>query len=642
MILEIYKLISLSNLFVYTGYNTSDSKYYNFCISEWRNDSEELYKHLTKNNVIQVGFNNESYHYPLEDYFISIYNTYSSSNGRTISEILYRKSQELLLSEYNSISDKLKKIKQIDLFKIWHFNNKARATSLKQLEVTMRMKDVRAMPLTHSYYCIKGDEEIAIQYNENDVSCIYQLLKTTIGNTDNPLYKDKNKIALRRTLQKRFKVNCLNLADTTMGERLLLRLYAQAVNENFFDIKKLRTYRKEIKLSECIPKWCDIKSKEFKGLIDILNKTTITTIDDELEYAINFHDYILNFGLGGTHGCCKSGIYESNDEYIIVDNDINSLYPSLIKSLMLYPEHFGPKFNRIYSLFVDIRLNEKNKLEGKRDEVLIEGFKQILNSAYGKSNDEKSALYDPLLRCKVAIAGQIFTCMWIERLYDNIPDIKLLQVNTDGITMMIPRSKIDVLHSVNKELTDITSLTMSEDYYKKMIIKDVNNYIAIYDDYTPENDHVKLRGCFEINKELHKDPSMRVVAMALKNYFVNNIPIKDTIYNDHDIFDFCLLLKMKGDSTAYYKYFDDDYQIKQDELSRITRYYISNKKGSGVLIKRTDEGRETAVNIGSSCILFNKYEEKKFDDYEVDYLFYIKEANKIKDSVVDNQLYLFE
>lgn len=183
---------------------------------------------------------------------------------------------------------------------------------------------------------------------------------------------------------------------------------------------------------------------------------------------------------------------------------------------------------------------------------------------------------------------------------------------------------------------------MSEDYYKKMIIKDVNNYIAIYDDYTPENDHVKLRGCFEINKELHKDPSMRVVAMALKNYFVNNIPIKDTIYNDHDIFDFCLLLKMKGDSTAYYKYFDDDYQIKQDELSRITRYYISNKKGCGVLIKRTDEGREIAVNIGSSCILFNKYEEKKFDDYEVDYLFYIKEANKIKDSVVDNQLYLFE
>ena len=66
--------------------------------------------------------------------------------------------------------------------------------------------------------------------------------------------------------------------------------------------------------------------------------------------------------------------------------------------------------------------------------------------------------------------------------------------------------------------------------------KDVNNYISVYDDSTLEKEHVKLKGCFEIDKEYHKDPSMRIVPIALKEYFVNRVKteIEDVTVNGHN------------------------------------------------------------------------------------------------------------
>ena len=55
MILEVYDLECLSNLFTYTGYCSKEDKYYQFCISQWKNELEELYRHLNRDKIIQVG-----------------------------------------------------------------------------------------------------------------------------------------------------------------------------------------------------------------------------------------------------------------------------------------------------------------------------------------------------------------------------------------------------------------------------------------------------------------------------------------------------------------------------------------------------------------------------------------------------------
>ena len=638
MIIEVYDIETLSNLFTYTGFDAKQKEWYQFVICNWRNETELLYNHLFRDKICQVGFNNESFDYPVLHHFINHYDEYKTMSGQEIAQDLYNKSQDIINQEFSVIADKNKYIRQIDLFKIWHYNNKARATSLKDLEVAMNMKNVEEMPIHHTHWCREGDEELILKYNLNDVEATYNFLLTTLGKTEYSLYKGKNKIELRQKLNKKFNINCINMPDVRIGEYLMLQLYSRAIGANPYDIKQLRTPRSSIKLGDCIPKWCNIQSKEFNKFLNSIKNTTIKGEKGEFSISILFHGISFDFGTGGAHGCIKSGVYKSNEDLIIYDLDVSSLYPSVARSLRLYPEHLGPEFMNLYEKFIDDRVNEKHKPKDQRDNVLIEGYKLLLNGTYGKSGEDTSFMFDRLYTYKTTIGGQCFICMWAERMAKACPELKFIQINTDGITIMLPRSKVDIIRQVNEQLTKETSLVIEEAFYKQMIIRDVNNYISEYDDSTPEKEHLKLKGCFEIDKEYHKDPSMRIVPLALKRYYIDNTPIEQTIRNHTNIFDFCLRLKINSKSKAYFKYLEDG-KIINKKLDRTTRYYISNSGGS--IIKQFDEFRFSGVNVGYSATLFNVYEEKPMKEYNINYNFYITEANKIKNAVSDGQLTLF-
>jgi hypothetical protein len=636
--IEVYDLECLINLFTYTGYDVTNKQWYQFVICPWRNDTDELIKHLEKEGMIQVGYNNEDYDYPLIHHIINHKNEYTRLSGYEVSQRLYAKSQTIIEQEFSAIADRNKFIAQIDLFKIWHYNNAARKTSLKDLEIAMRMENIEEMPIHHSQWCKEGDEVLILEYNKNDVEATYRFLLTTLGKTDYSLYKGKNKIELRQNLSKKFGVNCLNLPDVRIGESLMLNLYSRAIGANSWEIRKLGTKRPFINLGDCIPKWCNIKSKEFNKFLDIVKNTTVRGEKKEFSASILFHGIFFDFGTGGAHGCIKPGIYKSDEDTMILDLDVSSLYPSVARSLNLYPEHLGPEFMRLYEQFIDARIAEKHKPKEERDNVLIEGYKLLLNGTYGKSGEETSFMFDRMYTYKTTIGGQCFICMWAERMVEACPELKFLQINTDGITIMIPRNKLEDIRRVNEQLTKETTLVIEEAFYKQMIIRDVNNYISEYDDSTPENEHLKLKGCFEIDKEYHKDPSMRVVPIALKQYYIYNIPIEETVRNHKDIFDFCLRLKTNIKSAPFYTYLDGN-KIVNKRLDRTTRYYVSNT--GGMLTKEFDEKRSSGVNVGYVVTLFNNFINKPMNEYNINYNFYIAETYKIKNAVDDGQLSLF-
>jgi hypothetical protein len=638
MTLEVYDLECLSNLFTYTGYRPKTNTWYQYVICPWRNDAKDLYNHL-KEDIRQVGYNNLAYDYPLLHHFLRHWEgEYELLSGRELAQALYVKSQYLIDQLFTEVKKPL--IPQIDLYKIWHYNNAARATSLKDLEIAMRMDSVEEMPFNHTHWCKEGDEIKVLSYNKNDVLATYKFLLVTVGKTDYPLYKGKNKLELRYNLNKKFHVNVTNLGDVPMGEELMLQLYSRKTNQNPYYLKKSGgTPRSVINLKDCIPSWANIKSKEFKKFLEQIKQTSIKGEKGEFQFSVIFHGISFDFGTGGAHGCIKPGVYESNDEWIILDLDVSSLYPSVAKSLKLYPEHLGIQFMNQYSGFIDDRILEKHKSKLERDNVLIEGYKLILNGTYGKSKEEKSFLYDPLYTYRTTIAGQLFISMWAERMVEAVPELKFIQINTDGITIMIPKDKLELIRQVDEQLTKETTLVIEEAFYSKMFIRDVNNYGAIYTDSTKDNEHIKLKGDFEVDKEFHKDPSMRIVPLALKNYFVYNIPIEDTIKQNRDIFNFCLRLKTNSKSTPYYKYLEDG-KIVNKPLNRTTRYYVSNSGGN--IYKDFGEGRMSGVNVGYAVTLFNNYEYKDWDDYNINYNFYIAEANKIKNPLVVKELDLFD
>ncbi len=265
------------------------------------------------------------------------------------------------------------------------------------------------------------------------------------------------------------------MGDVPMGEELMLQLYCRETGQNPYYLKKSGgTPRSIINLKDCIPKWCNLKTKEFNNFLNQIKNTSIKGEKGEFQFSVIYHQYKFDFGLGGSHGSIKSGVYESDDDWIIVDYDVASLYPSIAKSLQLYPEHLGIPFLHQYVGFIDTRLKEKSKPKNERDNVLIKGYKLIVNGAYGKSNEEKSFLYDPLYTFKTTIAGQIFICMWSERMVKAVPELIFIQTNTDGQTIKIPRNKLNLIREVNEQLTKETGLVIEEAFYSKMFIRDVD------------------------------------------------------------------------------------------------------------------------------------------------------------------------
>ena len=135
---------------------------------------------------------------------------------------------------------------------------------------------------------------------------------------------------------------------------------------------------------------------------------------------------------------------------------------------------------------------------------------------------------------------------------------------------------------------------------------------------------------------------MRIVPLAVKNYFVYDIPIEKTIRKHRDIFDFCMQLKTNSSSTPFFRHLVEG-QLVDDILGRMTRYYIGKGQNSGILLKKFQDGKINGVNVGYSAVLFNKsFILDNWDNYNLDYQFYITEANKLINPLIMKELDLFE
>ena len=195
------------------------------------------------------------------------------------------------------------------------------------------------------------------------------------------------------------------------------------------------------------------------------------------------------------------------------------------------------------------------------------------------SNDDYSYLKDRQFTLAICINGQLSLTMLFEKLLLNIPNSKLLVVNTDGFEMLIPREYEETYYNICKWWEEITQLELEFADYKKIIARDVNSYLAIY-----TNGKTKCKGAFEFeNIPLHKDKSHNIIPLAIYNYFVKGISIEDTIYNHRNIFDFCAGVKAKKSDKKGYSYYE--------------LHYLENGK---LVKKKLSKYCEQVIRTGSS------------------------------------------
>lgn len=447
-------------------------------ISDFRDDRKELmefFRWLSSVQAPMIGFNNLSYDYPMIHHFWN--------NPNLTAQQIRAKNDQIFASQ-NRFGDTIwadqRFAPQIDVFKMNHFDNRAKSTSLKTLQINMRSPNVVECELGFERDVTEQEiNEIAIPYNHHDV-----------GETKKFVLHNMDAVNFRTGLIEKFGVEVLNWNDTKIGEQMVIqRLGDTLCYDRSSGRRKIRqTPRTSIAFKDVIFPYVKFENLEFQRVLNYLNQQTIKAEDiDDLETPIVktkgvFADLYadvggvrFHYGVGGIHGSRERVRVMSDDENVIRDIDVASLYPSIAIVNNLAPEHMGQAFVQVYSELPQ----ERKKWQAEKGKKCVEAnaLKLASNGVYGKSNSVWSPFYDPKFTMTVTINGQLLLSMLIEKLL-TIPELKIISVNTDGITYFVKREFLQKCYEIEKMWEQLTSLTLESSFYKRMWVKDVNNYIA--------------------------------------------------------------------------------------------------------------------------------------------------------------------
>lgn len=630
----VYDVEAYPNFFS-IGLCLMDGTYWEFEVSERINQSAALIELLTAistNHDDMVGFNNEFYDWPLVQ---SLWETFNQVGSFTAADA-YARSQAIIGSKdrfAHNIWPNKRLCHQADLFKIHHFDNFTRSTSLKKLEINMRSDNVIDLPYPFDSNLTHPQMDHVLFYMRNDIRETFKFAEHSAP-----------QIAFRRELMATYPAmgDVMNMNDTKIGKKYFeMKLIEQGVEVKRRDpetrrLKPIQTSRPHVDLCDVISPRVGFQHPEFRRIHDWMmgqrlerkELDTMSTSGGVAEIAtkgvfegvhatVNGLDY--HFGTGGIHGSVERRIVREDDQYQLWDWDVASFYPNIAIANDYYPAHLGQGFCGIYRNVYEMRRQyEKNTAENAM-------LKLALNGVYGDSNSKYSIFYDPQYTMSITINGQLMLCMLAEQLQSWGTEI--VQINTDGLTLLVHNDLVDWMKAVCKAWEDHMGLTLESVQYQSMFIRDVNSYIAVKKDGKRKRigayAHVTPLGDpFTRERQWHKDHSMLVVPKAAEAAMVDGIPPATFIDNHSDPFDFMCMVKANRDCRL---------DLGGQPIQRTTRYYVSTQ-GEHMYrtyppLKGTTEERPKAVQKGWRLKECNNAGHFEWGD--VNKLFYQMEADKL-------------
>ncbi len=644
----VYDIECYPNIWTCAVVHVKSLQCYYFECSPWLNNMEEFQAfvyYLNHHECEMIGFNNQGYDWPVTDTAFRMIPA-----GVTPADI-YAKSKAIFDTPYEDrnkhvIWPSRQYIKQVDLFKINHFDNKG--VSLKMLENNMDMEDIQDLPIEPNTYVTQPERDGLASYNFHDVAATLLFLHKCMGAID-----------LRRSLGVKFNHDFTNASEAKIGAdifKLKLREAGLPVDQ--------KTIREEIVFSDCIFDYVRFERPEFVQVLNFLKGMTITKtkealndiavpwdlaqymnpdevivhgaceemllpdvkrvnitrgvklsqIDPDVSLAgchfvathlhVVVNGFQFDFGTGGIHGSVTSQIVRSTDTHDLIDVDVASYYPNIGIRNKIYPAHLGTPF-------CDIKegLYEERKLYPKKTKPMEnKAFKLAMNAAYGNSNNRHSFLFDSVYTMTVTLNGQLMLCMLSEELF-KVPGLTLVQINTDGVTYLTPKEYTPHTMNLCRWWEGLTNLELEDVPYKAMYIRDVNNYIAEKTDGGLKNigayayAHAK-------NGAWDKNFDCRIVAMAAEEALVRGGNVRDFIYshlnNDDNRFLFTLKTKVDRNTKVVINTPAGD-----EVCQRITRYYAAINGGKLIkIMKPTDKQIKKYIDG-------NHYRHIKSGDYKV-------------------------
>jgi hypothetical protein len=322
-------------------------------------------------------------------------------------------------------------------------------------------------------------------------------------------------------------------------------------------------------------------------------------------------------GYGGIHAAIPHYFFEETGDRVIRNKDVASYYPHLM-TLCGYTSRNIPSAE-VFENVLDTRM----KAKASGDKATANALKLVVNTTYGALLNKYNDLFDPLMGRSVCITGQLFLLELAQHLYRDILGLKIVQLNTDGIMVECDRADLEKLDEICDEWQARTGFELEEDSVSKIAQKDVNNYVEVQPNgkskakggYLVKG--ISTAGAFNINN------SCCIVATALKEYFVNGIPVEETINGCDDIFQFQIIAKAGAKYREAYHLVDG----VKEPVQKVNRVYATADERYGKLfkVKAEDESTAKIEMLPEHCIIDN---DNRLSITDVDKTFYIEMAKK--------------
>lgn len=618
---------TIMNCFMVTFESLTDNRIYTFTMWNEINHIEGLLDFLEWNYQQQhwhITYNGLAFDSQLTEYLLEHRQALRQMDAAAIAHAMYEFAQHIIdlmrREEYLPYRESRMCIPSFDLFKINHWD--AKKVSLKWVQYGLDWWNMEEMPHPHNQPVLTlADVERIAHYNRNDTASTKQIILHTDSKGKQPM---KDVVNLRYELSQKYPISLYNASETRVSKEMFLHFLSGKLGIPKRQLSQMRTIRSHVTIAEVLIPWISFQTPEFQSVHEWFKGLVVEIKDGLLDEDENskgpkfrtFHKTVpTDYGLGGLHGCTRPGIYKAETGYKIMSADVTSFYPNLSIRNGWAPAHIEKKaFTELYEWFFE----ERKKYP--KSSALNYVFKIILNATYGLSKSWHSFLYDPFFTFQITVNGQLLLSMLYEEISMRIPNSRPLMQNTDGFEMLIPEEYEDLYYQICKNWEQKTQLALEFVEYDRMIIRDVNNYIAVYKDGS-----TKCKGFFEFEDiPFHKNKSYSIIARGVYNYFIKGILPEETLQSNRNIFDYCAGIKVKGDWHLTQRSYRDWNTLEETKLSKVIRYYVSSTGGK--LYKCHRDGRSQQLESTSSHqTIYNQHQVKAWEDYQIDEQYYLDE-----------------
>ena len=247
--------------------------------------------------------------------------------------------------------------------------------------------------------------------------------------------------------------------------------------------------------------------------------------------------------------------------------------------------------------------DERFAAKARDDKQTANTLKGPLNKSYGAMINKYNPMYDPGNGRSVCISGQLsITELFVA--YSYIEDLRILQINTDGVMISIPDDAYETVIAVNEWWQKQTGLLLEEDRIEFVWQKDVNNYVMRTTD-----GHEKVKGSYLVRGispigAWSINNNATIVAEALKAYLLDGVPVRETIEACDNPFQFQLIAKASGKYSRVYQIVDGE----EVDMQKCNRVFACADESLGRLykVKAADGSVAKIESLPEHCLVSNE------------------------------------